>query len=316
MATAFANTATMSLQPTVKDFYHEATNTCCFVVYDPSTRDAVILDSVTDFDVVNWQVSQGFNDRVLEFVRDEKLTVHYVMDTHVHADHLTGLAYIKNKLNVPTCIGERIMQVQKSFAALYNLPDFPTDGSQFDRLLKDKEVMRAGSLELTCWSTPGHTPACMSFIVGDCVFVGDLMFTEDFGCGRCDFPGGSAADMYDSVFKLYEQLHPDTRVFVGHDYQPGGRPLRVSSTIGLEAQKQEDLPKSGGKEDFVKGKIGYDKTLNLPRLIFPALLVNINAGRLPPAESNGQRYFKIPMNTRTPTDDLGVPLQRQPADRQ
>lgn len=193
---------------------------------------------------------------------------------------------------------------------MFNMPDFKCDGSQFDVLLSDNQVIEAGSLKITALATPGHTPACMCFLVGDALFSGDLMFTEDFGCGRCDFPGGSAADMYDSVMRLYNNLPGETRVFVGHDYQPGGRPLRVSSTIQLEADKQEDLPRSGKKEDFVKGKSEYDKTLNLPRLIFPSLLVNMAAGHLPEPEANGHRYFRIPMNIKMPTDDIGVPLQK------
>ncbi len=296
-----------SFKPSVESFFHEASSTCCFVLHDPATKDAVIIDAVTDLDIVNWQTSHAFNDKVLAWVKEQGLKVHLVMDTHVHADHVTGLAYMKSKLDVPIAIGAKITQVQATFAAMYNI-EFKADGSQFDRLLHEGEVVKAGSLEITCWNTPGHTPNCMTYLCGDAAFVGDLMFTEDFGCGRCDFPGGSAGDMYDSVMRLYNSLPGATRVFVGHDYQPGGRPLRVSSTIELEADKQEDLPKVGKREDFVKGKTEYDKTLNLPKMIFPALLMNINAGRLPPAESNGQRYFKIPMNTRQPTDDLGAPL--------
>jgi glyoxylase-like metal-dependent hydrolase (beta-lactamase superfamily II) len=296
-------------KPIVKDFFHKASWTCSFVVYDAATKDAVIIDPVTDLDTVNWVVSHEHNQLVLDFVAAEGLKVHYIMDTHVHADHLTGGSYLRDKLNVPFCIGENITVVQKTFAGLFNMPDFKCDGSQFSKLLKDNEVLQAGSLKITCWHTPGHTPNCMCFLIGDTVFTGDLMFTEDFGCGRCDFPGGSAAAMYDSVFRLYNNLPGETRVFVGHDYQPGGRPLRVMSTIQLEADKQEDLPRSGKKEDFVKGKSSYDATLDMPKLIFPSLIVNMNAGVLPAPESNGMRYIKIPLNLKAPVDDLGRPAK-------
>lgn len=298
-------------KPTIVDFFHRDTYTCAFVCYDEATKDAVVIDTVMDLDTVNWQVSHTHNDLMLAFIAEKGLKVHYIMETHVHADHLTGSAYMKKKLGTAkTCISANITLVQKTFAGMFNMPDFKCDGSQFDVLLKDNQVIEAGSLKITAWSTPGHTPACMCFLVGDALFSGDLIFTEDFGCGRCDFPGGSAADMYDSVMRLYNNLPGETRVFVGHDYQPGGRPLRVSSTIQLEADKQEDLPRSGKKEDFVKGKSEYDKTLNLPRLIFPSLLVNMAAGHLPEPEANGQRYFRIPMNIKMPTDDIGVPLQK------
>jgi glyoxylase-like metal-dependent hydrolase (beta-lactamase superfamily II) len=305
-----------TFKPSVQNFFHEASNTCTFVLYDAATKDAVIIDPVTDLDAVNWQIGHSFNDSILAWVKEQGLKVHLAMDTHVHADHISGLSYIKAKLGVPIAIGAKITTVQKTFSGLYNMPSFPCDGTQFDRLLHDNEVVEAGSLSITCWATPGHTPNCMSYLCGDAVFTGDLMFTEDFGCGRCDFPGGCAGDMYDSVMRLYNGLPAETRVFVGHDYQPGGRPLRYESTIGLEAEKQEDLPKSGKREDFVAGKTGYDKTLSLPRLIFPSLITNIDAGRLPAEESNGHRYFKIPMNTKVgKTDALGVPAAAAAEDK-
>lgn len=310
----YFNADMMKFKPTVKNFFHKDTSTNCFVVSDPATKDAVIIDSVTDLDATNWQVSNKFNEQVVDFVKSEGLKVHWSMDTHVHADHLTGLTYIKSKLGVPCCIGEKITQVQKTFSGIFNKPEFQCDGSQFDRLLADGDVVEAGSLKFTCWHTPGHTPACMTYLIGDAAFTGDLMFMEDVGCGRCDFPGGSAADMYDSVMRLYNNLHPDTRVFVCHDYQPNGRELRYCSTIGLEREKQEDLPASGEKEEFIKGKTEFDKTLDLPRLVFPSLLVNMAAGVLPDHERGSEhRYLKIPLNTRQPTDDLGAPLTKQKA---
>jgi len=252
-------------------------------------------------------VSQAHNDAVLAFVKAEGLKVHYILDTHVHADHITGAQALKAALGAPYCIGAQITKVQATFAGLFGLTGFKCDGSQFDKLLNDKDVLNAGSLQLVAWATPGHTPNCMTYVIGDAIFTGDALFTEDFGTGRCDFPGGSAADLYDSVMKLYKELPGETRVFVGHDYQPGGRELRVMTTIQLSKDKQEDLPASAPREDFVKGKTEWDKTLNLPKMIFPSLICNMNAGILPPPGPNGQRYFLIPINTRAPTDDFGRP---------
>ena len=184
------------------------------------------------------------------------------------------------------------------------MPDFVCDGSQFDRLLPENEVLSAGSLAIRCLPTHGHTPNCLSFVIGDAVFTGDALFIEDFGTGRCDFPGGSAADLYDGIQKLYA-LPPTTRVFVGHDYQPGGRPLRVESTIGVEREKNEDITVRATRDEFVAMKRRDDATLNLPRLIFPSLLVNMSGGRLPQRHANGKRYLTIPVNLRGDTDDIG-----------
>lgn len=292
-------------KPTVKNFFHKDSSTCCYVVYDPLTRDAVVVDSVMDLDTVNWQCSVAFNQDVAAFVDSEHLTLHFVLDTHTHADHITGAAWFRDKYKIPYCIGEGIIHVQKTFADLFDLKDFPCDGSQFDRLLKDNELVSAGSLQIRCLATKGHTPNCLSYLIGDTVFTGDALFMEDFGTGRCDFPGGSAADLYDSVMRLFSLPH-DTRVFVGHDYQPGGRELRVESSIGVQREKNDDLTVHSKKEEFVTGKTNYDKTLNLPRLIFPSLTVNMNAGRLPPAQGAlHMRYLRIPLNFRGATDDLG-----------
>ncbi len=290
--------------PVVEHFYHEPSNTITFVAYDPTTKDGVVIDPVLDLDTLAWQISTDICDKVLEFLKANGIKVHFVLDTHTHADHITGGSYLSDALKAPYCIGAKITVVQKTFAALYNLPDFKADGSQFGRLLLEDEVLSCGSLKVRCLATHGHTPNCLSYVIGDAVFTGDAIFTEDFGTGRCDFPGGSAEDLYDSIQKIFA-LPLDTRVFVGHDYQPGGRALRVSSTVDLQREKNEDITVRATKDEFVTMKKKWDATLSFPRLIFPSIIINMNAGRLPAPESNGRRYLKIPLNMKFATDDLG-----------
>lgn len=300
----------MTTIPTVDHHFHEATNTITFIVYDASTKDAVIIDPVLDLDTMNWQVSTVSADKVLEDVAAKGLKVHLVMDTHTHADHLTGGGYLSKKLNVPYAIGANIVEVQKTFAKIFDRPEFQADGSQFGRLLRDEEVVEAGALRIRCISTPGHTPNCLSYLVGDALFCGDAMFTEDFGTGRCDFPGGSAANLYDSIQKIFA-LPLNTRVFVGHDYMPGGRELRVSSTVELQREKNEDITCRAEKQEFVEMKEKWDKTLNLPRLIFPSLYVNMDAGRLPSTDGEmSLRYIKIPLNLKQRTDEFGAAMKQ------
>jgi len=295
----------MTFIPTVDHHFHEPTNTITFIVYDPATKDAVIIDPVVDLDTMNWQVSTAAADKVLADVEAKGLKVHLVMDTHTHADHITGGGYLSSKLNVPYAIGAKIVQVQETFKKIFNRADFKADGTQFGRLLHDEEIVEAGSLRIRCLATPGHTPNCLSYSIGDALFCGDAMFTEDFGTGRCDFPGGSAANLYDSIQKIFS-FPLETRVFVGHDYMPGGRELRVQSTVDLQREKNEDITCRAEKQEFVEMKEKWDKTLNLPRLIFPSLYINMEAGRLPtPEGSMNLRYIVIPLNMRTPTGDFG-----------
>lgn len=295
-------------KPTVENFYHEPSNTICFVVYDPATKDGVVIDPVLDLDTLAWQISTESSDKVLAFVKNQGIKVHMILDTHTHADHVTAGSYLSDELKVPYAIGAKITVVQKTFAALYNIPDFKADGSQFGRLLQEEEVLQCGSLSIRCMPTHGHTPNCLSYVIGDTVFTGDAIFTEDFGTGRCDFPGGSAEDLFDSIQRIYA-LPLTTRVFVGHDYQPGGRPLRVESTVDLEREKNEDITCRATKDEFVAMKKKWDATLSFPRLIFPSVYINMNAGRLPAPEANGLRYLKIPLNMKFSTDDLGRKVQ-------
>jgi glyoxylase-like metal-dependent hydrolase (beta-lactamase superfamily II) len=288
----------------VEHFFHKASWTCTFVVYYSDTKDAVVIDSVMDLDNINWQTSLEHNQLIIDFVKSKDLKVHYILDSHVHADHITGGAHLSKVFGVPYAIGDQIKIVQKNFAALFNLPDFVCNGSQFGKLIADGEVLVAGAMKITCWNTPGHTPACMAYLVDDAVFTGDALFIEDYGCGRCDFPGGSASKLWDSVQRIYS-LPDETRVFVGHDYQPDGRELIYQTTVGSQKKNQCVIPSHKTKEDFVKWREEIDQDLDYPRLIFPALRVNINGGKLPEAESGSNtRFLKIPLNSKQPTNEL------------
>lgn len=280
----------------VQAFFDEATYTLSYVVYDEDTKDAVIIDPVLDFDPLAVSVAESSIDELLAFVKDHDLNVHYVLDTHAHADHLSGFQKLKDELGAKIGIGSGITKVQEVFKGLFNLPDgFKTDGSQWDVLLDDGATLDAGSLTVEAIHTPGHTPACATYKIGDAIFTGDTMFMPDFGTGRCDFPGGSAEDLYDSILKLYA-LPDDTRVFVGHDYQPGGRELAYETTIGKAKEENIQLKGHTTKEEFVKFRTERDATLRPPKLIFQSLQVNANAGTLPEPDDNGMRYLRMPMN--------------------
>ena len=280
----------------VKAFFDEPTFTLTYVAYDPDTRDAVVIDPVLALDALTWRTSTAAVDRVVDFVRVNRLRVHWILDTHAHADHLSGMDAIKRVLHAPTAIGARITAVQEVFKDIYDLPDFPADGRQFDRLLEDRDVIHAGKLAIEAMHTPGHTPACLSYLIGDAVFTGDALFMPDYGTGRADFPGGDAAALYDSVmYKLYT-LPDDTRVFVGHDYMPGGRPLAFETTIGASSEQNVQLRNGTTRADFVAFRHHRDASLAPPRLILQSLQVNIDAGRLPAPAANGRRYLKMPVD--------------------
>lgn len=296
------------MNPTVKTFYDPDTYTLTYVVYDPQSRDAVVIDPVLDYEPLASQTSTRSAEELLAFLRATKLKVHWVLETHAHADHLTSAQLLKDRLGAPIAIGEKITVVQKTFKQLFDLgDDFATDGSQFDRLLRDGETLPAGTLGVQVIATPGHTPACVSYHVGDAVFTGDALFMDDYGTGRCDFPNGSASDLYDSVQKLYA-LPEDTRVFVGHDYQPGGREVKWETTIARSKKNNPQLRGDTTKEAFVEFRNARDATLAPPRLIFQSVQVNADAGRLPKPHENGRRYLVLPLNLFGPSDDLGVPV--------
>jgi glyoxylase-like metal-dependent hydrolase (beta-lactamase superfamily II) len=279
----------------IEAFFDPQTWTLTYVVWDPDTRDAVVIDPVLDYDPRAVKVSTESIDRVLAFVREHGLDVHYVLDTHAHADHLSGFQKLRDELGAKIGIGSDITAVQETFREVFNLgDDFKTDGSQWDVLLEDGKPVQAGSLTIEPIHTPGHTPACMTYKIRDAIFTGDTMFMPDFGTGRCDFPGGSAEQLYDSIQKLYA-LPDTTRVFVGHDYQPGGRELEYETTIAACKADNKQLRGDTSKAEFVEWRTARDATLQPPALIFQSLQVNANAGVLPAPEDNGLRYLKMPM---------------------
>ncbi len=294
----------------VEPFYDPRTFTVTFVVHDPATKDAVVIDPVLDYDPHNGTTWTESADKVTAYVRDRGLRLHYVLETHAHADHLSASQLLRRRFDARIAIGERIREVQETFKPIFDLPTgFATDGSQFDRLLADGEVVGAGSLAIEVINTPGHTPACVTFKIDDALFTGDALFTEDYGTGRCDFPRGSAEDLYDSVQKLYA-LPDSTRVFVGHDYQPGGREVRWQTTIGASKAKNPQLDARTDRATFVAARRARDATLAAPRLLLPSVQVNIDAGRLPTPHANGNRYLMVPLNVLRPADECGEPKPR------
>lgn len=280
----------MKIQP----FYDPATFTLTYVVSDESTRDAVIIDPVLDYDQGGSKTSTKSVDEVTEYVKRENLRLHYVLETHAHADHLSSSQVLKKRLGAKVAIGTRIVEVQKIFRTFFDL-DLEPDGRQFDHLLRDGEELAAGSLKIKVLGTPGHTPACVSFLVGDAVFTGDALFIEDYGTGRTDFPGGSADDLYASVHDRLYALPDETRVFTGHDYQPGGRAMRYETTIGESKRQNIHLKADTSRADYVALRKGRDATLAAPRLLLPSVQVNIAAGEMPAKHANGRRYLSVPI---------------------
>lgn len=281
----------------IKSFFDRDTYTLTYVVYDQATKDAVVIDPVLDYDAASVTTTTESINLLLAFVREKGLKVHYILETHAHADHLSGAheLVLKHWPQAKIGIGERITVVQETFKAIFNFPtNFKTDGSQFHRLFKDLEVVKAGSLSFKVIFTPGHTPACASYQFGDALFVGDALFMPDYGTGRCDFPKGDAHALYHSIRRLYE-LPDASRVFVGHDYMPGGRSIAYQTTIGESKKANIQLKAETTEAEFVKFRTTRDATLAAPRLLFPSVQVNIAAGELPAPESNGQVYLKLPM---------------------
>jgi len=280
----------------VKTFFDEQTFTLTHVAYDEETGDAVLFDPVLDLDNIAWKTHQASLKSLDDFIERKNLKLHYVIDTHVHADHLSGMQYLKNKYKVPIVINQAISIVQKTFKELFNFgSDFKTDGSQFDKLVKDGDVLEAGSLKLDVLHTPGHTPACTCYKVGDVVFTGDILFIPDVGTGRCDFPKGSAKDLYRSVMEKLYTLPDDTKVYPGHDY-PGNRELMTYTTIKDSKEHNSDLPTNKSLDDYIEFMQARDKRLPPPKLIYPSVQINMNAGQLPEKEKNGMRYLKIPVS--------------------
>jgi glyoxylase-like metal-dependent hydrolase (beta-lactamase superfamily II) len=293
----------------ITHFYHPPTSTLSYVVSDPTTRDAVVIDPVLDYDPLSSRTSTRSVEAIETFLRREGLRLHAILETHAHADHLSGSQYLARRFGAQVAIGARIREVQATFRELFDLGgDFPVDGRQFGRLLEDGEILRAGSLEIEVIATPGHTPACVTYRVGDAAFTGDALFVEDYGTGRCDFPSGSADALYDSVHGRLYSLPDDTRVLVGHDYQPNGRALRYETTIGRSKAANVQLREATKREDFVRLRTERDRSLAPPRLLHPSVQVNVDAGRLPRPHANGRRYLVIPLDVGRTTEDDGSPL--------
>jgi glyoxylase-like metal-dependent hydrolase (beta-lactamase superfamily II) len=296
------------MTPNVKAFFDPQTFTVSYAVWDPQTRDAVIIDPVLDYEPVGSYTYTESIDKVVAFVKAESLKVHYSLETHAHADHLSAGQIVRRELDAKVAIGSRIAEVQETFKKIFDLPQsFRTDGGQFDALLRPGEAVQAGSLKIDVLATPGHTPACVTYMIGDAVFTGDALFMDDYGTGRCDFPRGSAEAMYESIQALY-QLPDQTRVFVGHDYLPDGRPVRYETTIGAEKDHNPQLNAGTARDTFVMMRKRHDAELAAPKLLFQSVQVNINAGRLPNAHENSVRYLTLPLNFLRPADELGRPL--------
>lgn len=290
----------------IHPFFDVRTFTLSYVVFDEATRDAVVVDPVLDYEPVGSYTHTESVDQISDFLRKENLRLHYVLETHAHADHLTGAQILRRRFDARVVIGAAITEVQATFKDVFSLAHLAIDGSQFDKLLADGEALTAGSLRVEAIATPGHTPACMTYKIGDALFTGDLLFMDDYGTGRCDFPKGSAAQMFDSVHKLY-RLADSTRVYPGHDYPPATRSWKHETSIGASKDHNPQLRAATTKAEFVAMREARDKALAAPRLLFPSVQVNIDAGRLPPLV-NGKRYLTIPVNLFRPADELGEPV--------
>jgi glyoxylase-like metal-dependent hydrolase (beta-lactamase superfamily II) len=283
--------------PAVKAFFDESSHTFSYVLWDPATMKAAVLDSVLDYDAAAGRTHRGSADALIAFVQSEKLEVEWVIDTHVHADHMSAAPYVQARLGGRLGIGEHIRTVQDTFGKLFNAGDeFRRDGSQFDHLFADGERYMVGSIEATAIHTPGHTPACVTHLIGDAAFVGDTLFMPDYGTARCDFPGGDAGSLYRSIQKIFA-LPDDTRIFVCHDYKPAGRDAYAHETsVAAERQNNIHVHAGVGEAEFVAMRTQRDATLSMPQLILPAVQVNMRAGQFPPAEDNGVSYLKIPLD--------------------
>jgi len=285
------------MSPDVTAFFDLATNTISYIARDSNGKAAAIVDSVLDFDYASGTTDTASADRIIAFVRENGLRVEWILETHVHADHLSAAPYLQERVGGKIGIGANITVVQDTFGKVFNEgTEFQRDGSQFDALFRESDVFQIGQMRGEVLHTPGHTPACLTYVIGDAAFVGDTLFMPDFGTARCDFPGGSAETMYDSVQKILA-LPDATRIFVGHDYLPEGRTEFAWETTVAE-QKARNIHIGGGasREDFVRMRKARDAKLDMPKLIVPSIQVNMRAGHMPPPEDDGDVYLKVPIN--------------------
>ena len=289
--------SSVALKPQVQGIFDSATGTVTYVVHQGPGSAAAVIDSVLDYDPKSGRTRTTSADKVVDYVQAHELKVQWILETHAHADHLSAAPYLKQKLGGQIGIGDQITRVQRVFKGIFNLePEFRMDGSQFDALLKDGQQFRIGELTAHVMAVPGHTPACVAYQVGDAVFVGDTLFMPDVGTARCDFPGGDARMLYASVHKLLS-LPPETRLFMCHDYPPNNRPVAFETTVAEQRAKNIHVNDGISEAQFVEMRTKRDATLEMPVLILPAVQINIRAGKLPPEESNGTAYVKIPINT-------------------
>jgi glyoxylase-like metal-dependent hydrolase (beta-lactamase superfamily II) len=286
----------MAISPQVRALYHEPTSTFSYVVWDPETREAAIIDPVLDYDGVAGRTGTTSAAALLAIVESEQLRLCWILETHAHADHLSAAGFLRKCTGIPVGTGAGIVSVQTTFSEFYNLgPGFPTDGRQFDRLFEGGDRVALGRLEIEVLATPGHTSDSVTYLVGNAAFVGDTLFAPDFGSARCDFPGGDAATLYRSVQRLY-RLPPETRLFLCHDYPPDGRTPRCEWSVAEQRETNIHIDARTSEEAFVALRRERDATLSMPALILPAVQVNIRAGDLPEPESNGTRYLRVPLD--------------------
>jgi glyoxylase-like metal-dependent hydrolase (beta-lactamase superfamily II) len=285
------------MQANVDAFFDPATFTYSYVVTDPSSQRCAIIDSVLNYDPASGRTSFSSADRLIHFVKEHALKVDWLLETHVHADQLSAAPYLKRELGGRLAIGENITTVQDTFGKLFNAgTEFATDGRQFDHLFKDGDTFQIGNIAAQAMHTPGHTPACMTYLIGDAGFVGDTLFMPDYGTARCDFPGGDARTLFQSIRKLFT-LPGSTRLFMCHDYKaPGRDDFRNQTTVAEERAHNVHVHEGIDEASFVAMRSSRDATLGMPTLILPAVQINMRAGQLPPAENNGTRYLKIPLD--------------------
>jgi len=286
------------IRPTIRDFFDPNTNTITYVVTDPNSRACVVIDPVLDYRANAGRTSTTSADDVVDYIQERNLEVCWILETHAHADHLSAAPYIKKMLGGKIAIGSHIPEVQRIFRDVFNAGEgFDTKGHQFDYLIEDGDQLKIGAMTLNAIHTPGHTPACMTYVIEDAAFVGDTLFMPDYGTARCDFPGGDARTLYRSIQKIFA-LPKSTRIFLCHDYLPLGRDVyRWETTVEEEQKNNIHVHEGISEDDYVGMREARDKTLDVPKLILPSVQVNMRAGYMPPPEANGVRYLKIPLNT-------------------
>lgn len=286
----------LTVKPNVQAFFDGASNTISYVVKDPNSNACAVIDAVMDIDYAAGRLTYESADEIIEYIKANNLTLEWLIETHAHADHLSGAPYIQGKLGGKIGIGAGIVKIQEEFGKIFNEgTEFQRDGSQFDQLFEDGDTYSIGSMTVTAMHTPGHTPACMVHVIGNAAFVGDTLFMPDGGTARADFPGGDARQLFRSIKRVLA-LPPEMRLFMCHDYGPGGREIEWETTVAEERERNIHVKDGISEDEFVQLRETRDKTLSMPRLIIPSLQANIRAGRLPEPDDNGKRYFKVPIN--------------------